>query len=79
MSVINGDFAAGAVLITFGALLGKCSLFQLWAVATFEVFFYSMNESICYNILGIYDIGGSIVIHAFGAFFGISVALFYQS
>jgi len=79
MYLIYGDFAAGAVLITFGAILGKCTLFQLWAVATFEVFFYCMNEAICYNILGIYDIGGSIVIHTFGAFFGLSVALFYQA
>ena len=78
MSLLNADFAAGTVLISFGAILGKCSLFQLWVMATFEVFFYCMNESILYNILGIYDIGGSIVIHAFGAFFGLSVALFYQ-
>lgn len=71
------DFAAGAVLITYGAILGKTSLFQLWAVATFEVFFYCMNEAIMIEIFNIYDIGGSIVIHTFGAFFGLSVALFY--
>jgi ammonium transporter Rh len=48
-------------------------------MATLEVFFYFMNESIIVEILGIYDIGGSLVIHTFGAFFGLSVALFYQS
>ena len=71
------DFAAGAVLISFGAILGKCSLFQLWAMATFEVFFYCINEAIVIEIFNIYDIGGSIVIHTFGAFFGLSVAMFY--
>ncbi len=73
------DFAAGAVLISFGAILGKCSLFQLWAMATFEVFFYCINEAIVIEILKIYDIGGSIVIHTFGAFFGLSLTLFYQA
>lgn len=47
-------------------------------MATFEVFFYCINEAILIEILGIYDIGGSIVIHCFGAFFGLSVSLFYQ-
>jgi ammonium transporter Rh len=75
--MILGDFAAGAVLISFGAILGKVSLFQLWAMATFEVFFYCINEAIVVEIFKIYDIGGSIVIHTFGAFFGLSVALFY--
>ena len=73
------DFAAGAVLISFGAVLGKCSLFQLWVMTTFEVFFYCLNEAIMNEIFMIYDIGGSIVIHCFGAFFGLSVALFYKA
>ncbi len=47
-------------------------------MATFEVFFYCLNEAIVVEIFKIYDIGGSIVIHTFGAFFGLSVALFYQ-
>ena len=36
-SLIVGDFAAGAVLITFGAVLGKCSSSQLWRLASLEV------------------------------------------
>lgn len=48
-------------------------------MATFEVFFYCINEAIVVEIFKIYDIGGSIVIHTFGAFFGLSVALFYQA
>lgn len=71
------DFAAAAVLISFGAVLGKCSLFQLWMMTTFEVFFYCINEAIQSQIFQIYDIGGSIIIHTFGAFFGLSVTLFY--
>ena len=76
--LILGDFGAGAVLISFGAILGKCSIFQLWVMATFEMFFYCINEAIIVEIFKVMDIGGSMVIHTFGAFFGVSVALFYQ-
>ena len=46
-NLIMGDFGAAAVLITFGAILGKCSLMQLWILATWEIVFYSLNEAIC--------------------------------
>jgi ammonium transporter Rh len=46
-------------------------------MATFEVFFYCLNEAILMDIFLVADIGGSMVIHTFGAFFGLSVALFY--
>lgn len=76
--IINADFGAAAVLITFGAILGKCSLFQLWWVATLELFFYTLNEAILVTVFKVNDIGGSMIIHTFGAYFGLSVALFYQ-
>lgn len=44
------DFGAGAVLISFGVILGKCSIFQLWVMATIEVFFYCLNEAILMEI-----------------------------
>lgn len=46
-ALIIGDFGAGAVLISFGAILGKCSLSQLWCLATLEIIFYGLNEAIC--------------------------------
>lgn len=48
-------------------------------MATFEIFFYCINEAIIVEIFKVMDIGGSMVIHTFGAFFGLSVALFYQA
>jgi len=39
-SLIVGDFGAATVLITFGALLGKCDLPQLFVLATLEVIFF---------------------------------------
>lgn len=38
-TMIKGDFACGAVLISMGAVLGKLSYFQLLVMAFFEVIF----------------------------------------
>ena len=39
-TMFNCEFAAGAVLISFGALLGKVSHLQLVVMALFEIIFY---------------------------------------
>lgn len=77
-SLISGDFGAGTVLITFGALLGKCSWPQLWVIGTLEIIFYSINEAIGVANLKAVDIGGSMFIHTFGAYFGLAAAFFFQ-
>jgi ammonium transporter Rh len=71
--LINADFAAGAVLISFGALLGKVSFTQMLLLTVLEVFFYTLNQAVCLK-LAIADIGGSMVIHTFGAFFGLAAS-----
>merc|ERR1719511_67334 len=78
-SLIVGDFAAGAVLITFGAVLGKCSLSQLWCLATLELVFYSINEAIGAGQLGAVDMGGSMYVHTFGAYFGLAATYFFDN
>jgi len=40
---------------------------------------YALNEAIIIDIWHVMDIGGSIVIHIFGAFFGLSALIFYPS
>jgi ammonium transporter Rh len=76
-SLIIGDFGAGAVLITFGAILGKCSLIQLWIVATLEIIFYGLNETIGAGMIKAVDMGGSMYVHTFGAYFGIGCCFFF--
>jgi hypothetical protein len=46
VTLISGDFAAGAALITFGALLGKTTPLQMLFIVVVEMMFYSLNESI---------------------------------
>ena len=73
-SLVRSDFAAAAVLITMGAVLGRASPFQLVVIAFFEVMFYSANEALNIHVLEAADIGGSMLIHTFGAYFGLAVS-----
>ncbi|XP_069766981.1 ammonium transporter Rh type C-like isoform X2 [Narcine bancroftii] len=53
-SLINADFCAASVLISFGAILGKVSPVQLLIMSLFEVTLYAVNEYILLNVLGVH-------------------------
>jgi ammonium transporter Rh len=74
-TLIKCDFACGAVLITFGAILGKVNPLQLVVIAMIELMVYGGNEYIGAIQLGAVDMGGSIFVHSFGAYFGLGCAL----
>ena len=73
--MIGADFTAAAVLITFGAVLGRASPFQMIIIAFMECIFYSANEALNINIIKAADAGGSMLIHTFGAYFGLAVSV----
>merc|ERR1719317_1194161 len=73
-SLVIGDFAAGAVLISFGGVLGRITPTQLLVMAIIEIIFYVLNEQIGVEIYQAVDMGGSMYVHSFGAYFGISVS-----
>lgn len=78
--LILAEFAAASLLICAGAVLGRLRMYQYLLLGIMFVPFYSLNEWIVLNsglglIAGkVVDTGGSIVIHAFGAIFGLGVA-----
>ena len=79
-SLILAEFAAASLLICAGAVLGRLKMDQYLLLGILFVPFYSLNEWIVLNGgLGlitnkVVDTGGSVVIHAFGAIFGLGVA-----
>ena len=75
-SLIESQFAAAAVLISLCALLGKISLNKMFLVAAIELIFYGVNNALCTQVIKALDVGGSILIHAFGCYFGLTVSLF---
>jgi ammonium transporter Rh len=74
-AIVDGLFAAASILISFGAVLGKLHFFQLLFMTTIETIMYSLSMNIVYYIFSAKDIGGSMTIHTFGAYFGLSLSL----
>lgn len=76
--MIGADFCAGAVLISFGAMLGRVSATQMLTMMIIEVVVFSINEAILLERYHIVDVGGSMVIHAFGAYFGVACSFMLE-
>jgi len=79
--LIMAEFATASLLICAGAALGRLKMPQYLVLGLIFIPFYMVNEWIILGgglgILsagGFVDTGGSIVIHAFGAFFGVAAA-----
>lgn len=73
-NLLAADFATAAVLISFGAVLGKASALQLLVMTILELILFHVNEIIGRKHLMAVDAGDSIFVHAFGAYFGLAVA-----
>uniref|UniRef100_A0A665WFN7 Ammonium transporter Rh type A n=1 Tax=Echeneis naucrates TaxID=173247 RepID=A0A665WFN7_ECHNA len=74
LEMINADFSTATVLISFGAVLGKTSPVQLLIMTILEITIFSINEHLVVNVLKAHDVGASMIIHAYGAYFGLAVA-----
>jgi hypothetical protein len=73
--IIQALYGVAAVLISFGALIGKLSPYQLVILTIIELVCYSFNCKIFLEgNLKIVDVGGTVIIHMFGAYFGLAVA-----
>ncbi len=80
--LILAEFGAASLLITAGAVLGRLKIQQYMLLGILFIPFYMFNEWIMLDgglglvSKGLFvDTGGSIVIHAFGAIFGLGVAI----
>lgn len=78
------EFAAASALIAMGAVLGRLKVYQYGILGLLLVPFYMINEWLVLDgglgiTKGFVDAGGSIVIHAFGAYFGMGLTLMLSS
>ncbi|XP_031600599.2 ammonium transporter Rh type A [Oreochromis aureus] len=73
LKIINADFSTATVLISFGAVLGKTSPVQLLIMTILEITIFSVNEHLVVTLMKASDVGASMVIHAYGAYFGLAV------
>lgn len=73
---LMAEFAAASLLIAIGAPLGRLKMEQYFLMALIFVPAYILNEWLILDsgyFKGFLDTGGSVVIHAFGAYFGLGV------
>nr|CAH7728971.1 unnamed protein product [Callosobruchus chinensis] len=75
VSMYEAEIAACAILISTGAVLGRVSLMQLISMSVIETIVYCINLHLGCEILKAIDVGGSIFVHVFGAYFGLSVSI----
>ncbi|KAG1933929.1 ammonium transporter Rh type C [Pimephales promelas] len=73
-NLINADFCVAGCLIAYGAVLGKVSPVQLLVMTLFGVTLFAVEENIILSVLRAKDAGGSMVIHTFGAYYGLSIS-----
>ncbi len=79
-ALLLAEFACASALIAMGAVLGRLRLYQYALLAALLVPAYMLNEWFVLDgglgfTKGFVDAAGSIVIHAFGAYFGLGLAL----
>jgi len=72
-TLFNGLFCSGAVMISFGAVLGKTTPAQLVLMAIIESALFFLNAKLAFEVFEVHDCGGGIIIHTFGAYFGLAV------
>lgn len=68
-ALFNAEFAAGAVLISFGAVLGKLSPTQLLIMTLFEVAAYALNFALVFTYFHALDVGGFVFVSRRRCFF----------
>lgn len=78
--LILAEFGAASLLIASGAILGRIKIYQYIILGLLFIPAYIFNELVVvndhFNFVGaVADTGGSIVIHFFGAIFGITAAI----
>merc|ERR1719490_143252 len=73
-TMLSADFAAAAVLISFGVVLGVATPLQLLVMTVLEITLFVINEKIGRDYVGAVDAGDTIFVHIFGAYFGLTVA-----
>jgi len=83
-ALLFAEFAAASALIAMGAVLGRLKLYQYALLALFLIPAYMLNEFLVLDgglgiTKGFVDTAGSIIIHAFGAYFGIGMAIMLTS
>ncbi|XP_076880970.1 ammonium transporter Rh type C-like [Brachyhypopomus gauderio] len=73
-NLINADYCVAGCLIAYGACLGKVSPVQLMVMTLCGITLFAVDEYIILNLIQAKDTGGSMVIHTFGGYYGLTIS-----
>nr|CAH0108907.1 unnamed protein product [Daphnia galeata] len=73
-SLLNADFACAGVLISCAAVTELTTPLQLFFMSLLEIILYSTNNWIGTVVFQASDVGSSMFVHVFGAYFGLAVS-----
>ncbi|KAG2430162.1 hypothetical protein HXX76_010261 [Chlamydomonas incerta] len=73
--LIDCAFCAASGMIAFGAIIGKATPTQLLWLLFWQVPLYALNQQLVIHTFKALDMGGTIVIHLFGAYYGLAASL----
>jgi len=74
-TLLGALYTVSAVLITFGALIGKISPVQFLLITVIELFCHSFNYKVLMEgVMKFQDMGGTYIDHMFGAYFGLAIS-----
>ncbi|PNH10280.1 Ammonium transporter Rh type A [Tetrabaena socialis] len=73
--LIDASFCAASGMIAFGAIIGKSTPTQTLWLLVFQVPLYALNQRLVVHTFKALDMGGTIVIHLFGAYYGLAASL----
>ena len=72
--LIDSAFCAASGMITFGAVIGKVTPSQIIWIVFAQTPLYAVNQHLVNYTFKALDIGGTICIHLFGAYYGLAIS-----
>lgn len=63
------------MLIAFGAVLGRVGPLEALIMCIVHEVGYTLNNLLVLEVIGAFDVGASMTMHAFGAYSGIAMSL----
>ncbi|KAG5191251.1 Rh-like protein/ammonium transporter [Tribonema minus] len=73
--MIDASFCAAAAMISFAAVVGKATPTQIVWMLFLQTPVYALNQHLVVHTFEALDMGGTIVVHAFGCYYGLAASV----
>jgi ammonium transporter Rh len=70
-----GLYCAASMLVSIGCTIGRVGPLEVVILSLVHSVVYTLNEVICVDLIGGFDVGGSTIVHVFGTYAGLATSL----